>query len=421
MLSHQRWPYVGRFARGWHRLPGRIPGQPQTRTRARLRIGGASRTAQRPPPAGDRAGRGDRVHLRRTGLAEHVGSRSQGRARRQHVVDEQDPRRRGTARPEHPVHRHPPLGARALRLRRGRDRATELPPGRALGHAGERDGERARLVVSALRAPAPRERHPRDDVDVGDTPGARDRVGEGRGDVTPARELQPQDRAARRPVVDERRSHRRQRRRRTVLARRLWPVGRIAAPFAPRRFDRPQPRRTVRTERPRPRAAPGARPWEQGVEHPDHHRATLPTGTDTGRYGSHMRTMRWASMRSIALTVILALQSLAFAGLAFSLLVVGSITGAMLDEFFFDGGHRITITMLTLGSVSLVACVAAATAAIAVGAGLGYRGAPHAALWRTIVGVGAIVQVGWIVMVAGSGGDPGIGGRAGWCVALAAG
>jgi hypothetical protein len=35
--------------------------------------------------------------------------------------------------------------------------------------------------------------------------------------------------------------------------------------------------------------------------------------------------------------------------------------------------------------------------------------------------VGAIVQLGWIVMVAGSGGDPGIGGRVGWCVALAAG
>ena len=32
MLSHQRWPYVGRFARGWHRLPGIVPGQPQTRT-----------------------------------------------------------------------------------------------------------------------------------------------------------------------------------------------------------------------------------------------------------------------------------------------------------------------------------------------------------------------------------------------------
>jgi hypothetical protein len=107
------------------------------------------------------------------------------------------------------------------------------------------------------------------------------------------------------------------------------------------------------------------------------------------------------------------LQWLVLAGLAFSLLVVGSITGAMLDEFLFDGGHRITITMPALGSLSLVACIAAATAAIAVGAGLGYRGGPRAAVWRTIVGVGAIVQVGWIVMVADSGVDPGIGGRVG--------
>src|SRR5688572_4683377 len=34
MLGDQGSPYVGRFARGWHRLPGLIPGQPQTRTGA---------------------------------------------------------------------------------------------------------------------------------------------------------------------------------------------------------------------------------------------------------------------------------------------------------------------------------------------------------------------------------------------------
>jgi len=134
-----------------------------------------------------------------------------------------------------------------------------------------------------------------------------------------------------------------------------------------------------------------------------------------------MRTARWASIRSAALTVILGLQSLVLAGLAFSLLVVGSITGVMLDEFFLNGGHRITFTMLALGSVSLAACAAAATAAIAVGAGLGYRGTPHAALWRALVGVGSIVQLGWIVMVAGSGVDPGVGSKVGWCLALAAG
>ncbi len=45
MLSDQRSPYVGRFARGWHRLPGIIPGQPQTRTRARPSIGTRPRDA----------------------------------------------------------------------------------------------------------------------------------------------------------------------------------------------------------------------------------------------------------------------------------------------------------------------------------------------------------------------------------------
>ena len=39
MLGDQGSPYVGRFARGWHRLPGLIPGQPQTRTGARPSIG----------------------------------------------------------------------------------------------------------------------------------------------------------------------------------------------------------------------------------------------------------------------------------------------------------------------------------------------------------------------------------------------
>jgi hypothetical protein len=39
MLTDQGSAYVGRFARGWHRLPGiRSPGQPQTRTRARGRV-----------------------------------------------------------------------------------------------------------------------------------------------------------------------------------------------------------------------------------------------------------------------------------------------------------------------------------------------------------------------------------------------
>src|SRR3990170_992531 len=39
MLTDQGSAYVGRFARGWHRLPGNLsPGQPQTRTRAHRRV-----------------------------------------------------------------------------------------------------------------------------------------------------------------------------------------------------------------------------------------------------------------------------------------------------------------------------------------------------------------------------------------------
>src|SRR3990170_738031 len=39
MLTDQGSAYVGRFARGWHRLPRNLsPGQPQTRTRAHRRV-----------------------------------------------------------------------------------------------------------------------------------------------------------------------------------------------------------------------------------------------------------------------------------------------------------------------------------------------------------------------------------------------
>ena len=200
MLSHQRWPYVGRFARGWHRLPGRIPGQPQTRTRARWSLGSPARTTQRRPAPRDRPGSGDRVDLRRPGLAQDVGSRRHRRPGREDIIDQQHARRTRAARTEHPVHRHPAFGAGAPRLRRRRDRTPELPPRRTLETSGERNRQRTRLVEATLGATAARERHPRDDVDVGDRAGARDRAGEGRGDVTPSRELQTKHRPSCRTV-----------------------------------------------------------------------------------------------------------------------------------------------------------------------------------------------------------------------------
>src|SRR3954447_23440337 len=393
MLSHQRWPYVGRFARGWHRLPGRIPGQPQTRTRARLRIGSPCRAAQRVPAPRDGARRRDRVDLHGAGLPQDIGRGRERRARGEDVVDEQDARRCGPARTESPVHRHPPFGARTSRLGRRRDGTAELPSCGTPGAASDRDGQRARLIEPALRTSRARQRYPRDDIDIGDLPRADDRIGECRRHVAPPRKLQPQHRAPCRTVVDERRSHRRQRRWRTVLTRRLRLVGRVATAFAPGRLDRTQPREALVAERPRARTAPGARAWEQGVEHPNDHRVTLPAATDTARYGARMR-IHWASVRSVALVVILGLQSVGLTALAFSFLLIGVVAGRAMDDVFTPGQHVVTITMVTVGAVFVAGCVTAAMAAVAIGAELGYRGTPHAALWRTAVGVAVLLPAG---------------------------
>jgi hypothetical protein len=124
------------------------------------------------------------------------------------------------------------------------------------------------------------------------------------------------------------------------------------------------------------------------------------------------------SIRTGVLVVILCLQSVALGGLALSFLVIGSIAGSMLDEFLAPGSHRITITMIALGTLTSLACALAALGAIAIGGGLGYHGSRHALIWRTIVGAAAALQVGWIVAVATSNVDPGAGNRIGWTGAL---
>jgi hypothetical protein len=290
MLGHQRWPYVGRFARGWHRLPGMVPGQPQTRTRARLRIGSPGRAAQRGPPSCDRSGGGHGVDLRRTRLAEDVGGGGHRRARGEDVVDKEHTRGRRTAGAEDAVHRHAAFGAGAPRLRRRRDRTAELASCGPLQPARERDGQRPRLVEPPLRASSARERDPRHHVDVGDGRSRRDRVGERRRDVTPSRELQSEHRSSSGPVVHERGSRRRERRRRAVRARGLRLVRGCAASRAPGRLDRPKVTQAVGAERPRAGAAAGARPREQRVEHPAH-RATVAAAADTPRAAGR----RWAT------------------------------------------------------------------------------------------------------------------------------
>src|ERR1700693_5330143 len=86
MLSDKRSPYVGRSARGWRRLPGRFPGQPQTRTRARPSIGSHM-------PPGERPSGREKMDLLGPNTPKRLGAGSRGGPGREHVVNQQDPGR----------------------------------------------------------------------------------------------------------------------------------------------------------------------------------------------------------------------------------------------------------------------------------------------------------------------------------------
>jgi hypothetical protein len=131
--------------------------------------------------------------------------------------------------------------------------------------------------------------------------------------------------------------------------------------------------------------------------------------------------IHWASVRSVALVVILGLQSVGLTALAFSFLLIGVVAGRAMDDVFTPGQHVVTITMVTVGAVFVAGCVTAAMAAVAIGAELGYRGTPHAALWRTAVGLAVLLQAGWVLLAAGGTADGSAGDRIGATVALAAG
>ena len=132
-----------------------------------------------------------------------------------------------------------------------------------------------------------------------------------------------------------------------------------------------------------------------------------------------MGTLPWTSIRSWALVVILGSQALALGGLALSWFLIGSLAGWFMDAMVSPGEHRITFTMFALGGLCLLGCAVATTAAIAIGAERGFRGAPHAAFWRTPIGVATVLQGAWVWMVATGSVDPGVASRIGWCVALA--
>ena len=276
---------MGRFARGWHRLPGRFPGQPQTRTWARRRIGTTARNAQRRDGIVERARRGHEVDPAGPGRGEGLSARCGRGPGREAGLHEQDPLRRCARRIEAPPHRRPALGAASAGLGTGRSRAAEQAQDRDPRSLSEPRGKRPGLVVPALGEPSTRKRHPRDDIDGWQIVTRRDRRGEGPCHITPSGELEAVHGASRRTVVEERRPSRRHRVRRAVTAGRHRHAGWATASVAPGTPERHERSTATGTERPRPVPASGAPAWEDDIERPREHAATVPATADIATAG----------------------------------------------------------------------------------------------------------------------------------------
>jgi hypothetical protein len=245
MLGDQLSSYVGRFACDWHRLPGWIPGQPQTQTGAlRASIAPGSEPAERPRGC-------HQPHLVGAGSPQRSRARQRRGSGGHHVVDQQDPRRdrRSPDDLERTCERCSSVGSDPPGLR-----ASSLGPGEQSSggdphHPRERVRERLRLVVSTVRETVPRQRHPGDYFDVG----RADREHRGRESLRhrsePA-ELQAVDRSASRTSETERRPRAEYLVSGAIAASRFGADQRPPAALAPRRRDRLQPFHTSSAERP---------------------------------------------------------------------------------------------------------------------------------------------------------------------------
>jgi hypothetical protein len=270
MLSDQRSPYVGRFARDWHRLPGgRLPGNHRPRLEP-LRIIATSR--HRPP---ERPRRREDTDLRGACPAKDRRALGGGRPARQDVVDQDDPSGRYADGAERAVERKAPGGAGATGLRARLDRARqELPDGKA-AQSGDDPGKSFGLVVATLApAPAP-ERHPCENRDGRilrndhrgralkrlqheRSQGIRDRL-------LPS-ELEPHQSPPHRPLVEESRSSPGDRSWRAVVAPPHARFERTAAGQATGRQQVAHLREASTAEGPRPCAAAETASWKQKVE-----------------------------------------------------------------------------------------------------------------------------------------------------------
>ncbi len=277
MLSDQGSPYVGRFARGWRRLPGRIPGQPQTRTRARSSIG-TRRGARERPRCGHEVDRDGAC------LPQRLRGCRRGRARREDIVDEQDMCGDGDAFPcdERTSHRRSAVGGMPLCLRSGRDGSAKQPSHRKAerrAHAGRQD---LGLVESSLSEAAARQGDPGDHVGRRrQVVERRDRTRQRGSDPPPAGELESVHRATCRSFEPEGRAGSIEHRRRAVATRRHRRRPGAAAARTPRRDQRHELIATPGTEGPRPDTAARTPMGEDHLQRLCQHRPTLSRVPDT--------------------------------------------------------------------------------------------------------------------------------------------
>jgi hypothetical protein len=276
MLGDQGSPYVGRFARGWHRLPGVVPGQPQTRTRARTSIGRSTGAQERPCSHQQR-------DARRSVGEQNLGARGGGRSRGEHVVDEEHMigHDRAFAGDERSAHRRSACLSIPSGLRTGRDDPAKQPSHRKPGLPADSDREHPRLIEPPLGLPSPGQRHPCHDV--GSRWNARrHRRAERPADTSHPSVLEVMDRGSSRSLERERRPGPRDLLGWTLGASgHLTVGGRGATSCAPRRPQRMETTGASLTERPCGRAAPRAARREDDIERPGQHEPTIGPGCDT--------------------------------------------------------------------------------------------------------------------------------------------
>jgi hypothetical protein len=273
MLNDQRSPYVGRFACGWHRLPEeRPPGNHRPRREPGASISSWQRRRDR--ARGDQ--HDDLACARRS---QSAGARAGCRAGGEHVVHQVHTRWRPADGAERRRHGGPPFRASPSRLRWRVDRSLQQRSHRHGCSAAERVRQDPGLVEPALGEPPPGEWHPRDHAIERRRDGEH-RLRERPGHRPPPPELQSVYGLPRACSEQEGRPRHVDLGGRAVRAPGEVPLGREAAPAAPRFGQRDELRTATVAEWPRSAAAPGAGIGEHDVEQALHNVATLPRAAD---------------------------------------------------------------------------------------------------------------------------------------------